>query len=55
MHSEEYLPEGKSEKAKYSVVTAAKIFSLSAMRLLNDKELLDKIKKEHKEATSMTE
>ena len=54
-HSETWIKEGKSEKARYSVLTAAQILALAATKLIQDPALLEKIKQEHKEAITKTE
>lgn len=49
-HTDGMLTEGKSEKAKNFIISGAKVFALSAIRIIKDPDLLNKIKEEHKTA-----
>ena len=51
-HSEAWLAAGKTEKALSSMVSGAKIMGLTALKLVQDKTLLEQIKQEHKTATA---
>ena len=44
------MNDGKSEQARQSVISAAKIVGLSALKLLEDPALLKTIQEEHKAA-----
>lgn len=46
-HTADYLTEGKSEAAKSSMLSAAKVFALTAMELVHHPEKLAAIQKEH--------
>lgn len=49
-HSEGWISEGKTENAKKSMTTGAKILALSALKIIKEPELIKKIKEEHKTA-----
>ena len=49
-HTVPYMNDGKSEQARQSVISAAKIVGLSALKLLEDPALLKTIQEEHKAA-----
>lgn len=51
-HSEAWLAAGKTEKAHASMLSAAKIMGTTALKLIADKALLEKIKEEHRAAVS---
>lgn len=48
MHSWQWVSNGKSNMAHQGIAQAAKIISLSALKVMTSDELLDRIKKEHK-------
>ena len=49
-HTVPYMNDGKSEQAKKSLISAAQIVGLSALKLLENPELLKAIRDEHSEA-----
>ena len=49
-HTVPYMNDGKSEQAKKSLISAAQIVGLSALKLLEDPELLKAIQEEHRQA-----
>ena len=49
-HSEAWLAAGKTEKARSSMLSAAKIMGTTALKVITDKALLEKIKEEHRAA-----
>ncbi len=51
-HSEAWLAAGKTEKALASMLSAAKIMGLTALKLVQNKTLLEQIQQEHKAATA---
>lgn len=46
-HTEAWLAAGKTEKARNSMLSSAKIMGTSALKLIGDKSLLEQIKQEH--------
>lgn len=50
-HSWQAVSQGKNHFTKESMIYTAKVLTLAAMRLLNDPELLEQAKAEHKERT----
>ena len=49
-HTVPYMNDGKSEQAKKSLISAAQIVGLSALKLLENPELLKAIQEEHRQA-----
>ena len=49
-HTVPYMEEGKSEQARKSLISAAHIVGLSALKLLEDPALLKTIQEEHRQA-----
>ena len=49
-HTVPYMNDGKSEKARASLVYAAKAVGLTALKILADPALLQTIQEEHKAA-----
>ena len=49
-HTVPYMNDGKSEQAKKSVISAAQIVGLSALKLLENPELLKAIQEDHRQA-----
>ena len=49
-HTVPYMNDGKSEQAKKSVISAAQIVGCSALKLLENPELLKAIQEEHRQA-----
>lgn len=47
-HTEEWLAAGKTEKARDSMLNGAKIMGVAALKLIEDKALLEQIKQEHR-------
>ena len=47
-HTVPYMNDGKTEKAKDSMKWAAKTIGITALKILNDPELLKAIQEEHK-------
>ena len=49
-HTIPYMNDGKSEKARESLVTAGKILGVATLKILSDPALLKAIQEEHKAA-----
>lgn len=49
-HTEAWLAAGKTEQARSSMLNSAKIMGATALKLIKDKALLEKIKEEHRQA-----
>lgn len=49
-HTVEFREAAKSEKGDQAIITGAKALALTGYRLLTDKDLLDKVKQNHKQA-----
>lgn len=47
-HSEQWLEAGRTEKARNSMLAAAKIIGLTALRTITDKAYLEEVKREHR-------